>query len=319
MKETHTQVRKKPNGKQDRNDCRNEGLENPKAKKTCTADDAKQARAPAFKNCAPSYKVHNIDIDTIKVVDPHRTVNPEKVQRLVDSIRALGLRTPLTVRPLKSGLRLVAGLHRLEALKILGWKTVPCVKIRGGKIIARLWQIAENLHRADLTALEESEQVAEWVKLTESLEPISGQNVQKKGPGRPESGNAKAARELPVRGKTDEAKRKNIERNRKIARIDPVAKEAVIKAGLDNNPSKLLKIAAETTPEAQLAKVLELKARPPKPVLGAASDPPSDSASPFEALKREWKLAKKLQLAWKDAPQSDRTRFVTKVLKYARP
>ena len=31
---------------------------------------------------------------------------------------------------------------------------------------ARLWEISENLHRADLSALERAEQIAEWVALT---------------------------------------------------------------------------------------------------------------------------------------------------------
>ena len=32
---------------------------------------------------------------------------------------------------------------------------------------ARLWEIAENLHRADLTALERDRELAEWIRLTD--------------------------------------------------------------------------------------------------------------------------------------------------------
>jgi hypothetical protein len=40
------------------------------------------------------------------------------------------------------------------------------VVTEGTEIDARLWEIAENLHRADLTSLERSEHIAEWIKLT---------------------------------------------------------------------------------------------------------------------------------------------------------
>lgn len=32
---------------------------------------------------------------------------------------------------------------------------------------ARMWEIAENLHRADLTVLERDEHIAEWVRLSD--------------------------------------------------------------------------------------------------------------------------------------------------------
>jgi hypothetical protein len=41
---------------------------------------------------APSYKVHHVALDEIKVVGKRRAVNAEKVQELADSIDAIGLR-----------------------------------------------------------------------------------------------------------------------------------------------------------------------------------------------------------------------------------
>ena len=72
----------------------------------------------------------------------------------------------------------------------------------------RLWEISENLHRAELTALERDKLVAEWVELTGE---VSEQNVPKPQGGRPESGVRLAARQLPVEGKTDDAKRMSTE------------------------------------------------------------------------------------------------------------
>ena len=41
---------------------------------------------------APSYKVHHVALDEIKVVGKRRAVNAEKVRELADSINAIGLR-----------------------------------------------------------------------------------------------------------------------------------------------------------------------------------------------------------------------------------
>jgi ParB-like chromosome segregation protein Spo0J len=60
---------------------------------------------------------------------------------------------------------LVAGAHRLAAAKQLGWDNIECFILRDElDDQSRLWEIAENLHRAELTALEKSELTDEWVK-----------------------------------------------------------------------------------------------------------------------------------------------------------
>jgi ParB-like chromosome segregation protein Spo0J len=304
-------LRKNSNRKQVSHDRRKRKATNPSVRKAVAKAPA---LAPVKKMTAPSYKVLDLAIDSIRVPDTLNKVNPENVERLVESIGIIGLRTPITIRPLENGPQLAAGLDRLEAAKILGWKTIPCVEIRGGPTISRLWQIAENLHRATLTALEDAEQTAEWVELTEALQPIS---AQKKGPGRPVSGKAKAARELPVKGKTEQARRKNIERKLKIAAIDPAVKDAVREARLDDHPSKLLNISAGTTPKAQLARVNELKAHSRKPKSRASGGPVSDGGSSFARMKRDWQKAKKLSRpVWEGATLPDRRRYIVEVLKF---
>jgi hypothetical protein len=64
-----------------------------------------------------------------------------------------------------------------------------------------MWEISENLARAELTALERDEHVAEWMRLSErvsaQLEPkLSARG--RVGEGRPESGLRAAARELGI-------------------------------------------------------------------------------------------------------------------------
>jgi ParB-like chromosome segregation protein Spo0J len=296
------------------------GHERRKPKAAAGSERRRIAKHAAARNQAtpPSHKVRNIAIAQIKVRKGRRALNPKKVERLVQSIRTLGFRSALTVRPLKSGPELVAGLHRLEAAKILKMKTVPCEEIRGGKVLARMWQIGENLFRAGLTALEEAEQTAEWVKLSERIAHPSREKA-KKGPGRSEGGKAKAARDLPIPGKTDEAKRKTVERRLAIADIDTAAKEAVREAGLDDSPTKLLKIAAERTAEAQLAKVKALAKGAGKTGDDDAdhdADDADDAEPPLVVLKRAWKKAKDLQAAWQKASLDDRRAFIAEDLGY---
>jgi ParB-like chromosome segregation protein Spo0J len=52
---------------------------------------------------------------------------------------------------------LIAGRHRLEAVRMLGWDEIPVIVSDGTEIEAKMWEIAENLHRADLTVMERSE------------------------------------------------------------------------------------------------------------------------------------------------------------------
>jgi hypothetical protein len=119
----------------------------------------------------------------------------------------------------------------------------------------------ENLYRGELTALEQAEHQAECVRQIAKRDTVSRQNVAKPQGGRPQGAIAKAARELPIKGKTQQARRKAIERGIKIAAISSEAKAAVKKAALDDNPSALREIAKVETPEEQLNKVQEIVER----------------------------------------------------------
>ena len=187
-----------------------------------------------------SYPVHEIKIADIKVKGKRRALKPDMLKELAVSISSLGLQSPITVRSIKRDLGwgktktewvLVSGLHRLEAMKQLGKTTIPSFIIKGGRRVARMSEIAENLHRAELTPFEHDEQVAEWVQLLKADPVFSGQNVQKKGRGRGKGGISEAARRLPIKGKTHTAKRKNVQRALKVDNIFPEAKDAIKKGG----------------------------------------------------------------------------------------
>jgi ParB family transcriptional regulator, chromosome partitioning protein len=94
------------------------------------------------------------------------------VETLVTSIRVEGLRSALWVIKVEDETELVSGLQRLEALKVLKWKEVPCVYVESDEIVARRLQIIDNAHRAELSKMEKANQTKEWLELTESLDRI---------------------------------------------------------------------------------------------------------------------------------------------------
>jgi ParB/RepB/Spo0J family partition protein len=184
-------------------------------------------------------------IDDIAIGEGRREVVPSAVKRLADSIERVGLRHPITVRKKGEGYALVAGLHRIEAYKKLGREHIPACIVTMTNAEARMWEIAENLHRAELTKLERAEQIEEWRELMEQF-------VTSNHPA--ERGVRRTARELGVTPG-------EVHRSEKIAGLDPEVKDAAIKAGIDDNQSKLLEVAKEP-PERQVAKVYELKGVP---------------------------------------------------------
>jgi ParB/RepB/Spo0J family partition protein len=96
---------------------------------------------------------------------PPAGLDGEIVERLKESISRIGLKTPISVRSSVQGWTLVAGGHRLAACIELGINQVPVVAETGSELEVRLWEIAENLHRAELTALERAQHISQWIKL----------------------------------------------------------------------------------------------------------------------------------------------------------
>ena len=88
--------------------------------------------------------------------------------------------------------------------------------IIGPDVDAKLWEIAENLHRAELTVQERSEHVAEWVRLAEQKQSAQ---LAPKG-HRPRGGMNDAARELKLT-------RQKVRRAVKIDSIIPQSNSSV--------------------------------------------------------------------------------------------
>lgn len=76
-----------------------------------------------------------------------RKVDAGKVSELAESIKTVGLINPITVTADKE---LVAGAHRLEACKSLGWSEIECLVFDGTDFQKELAEIDENLVRLEL-------------------------------------------------------------------------------------------------------------------------------------------------------------------------
>jgi ParB-like chromosome segregation protein Spo0J len=57
--------------------------------------------------------------------------------------------------------------HRLEAAKRLGWTHIDCIEVDDDPISAEMWEIAENLHRLDLTKEQRDEHIRRYAELLE--------------------------------------------------------------------------------------------------------------------------------------------------------
>jgi ParB-like chromosome segregation protein Spo0J len=100
-------------------------------------------------------RIERIFVQDVDVGNRLRPINDRTVAALADSMERLGQLSPISVYRLDDEtLRLVTGLHRLKAARRLGWIEIEAVFSTGNEIERELQEIAENLHRSELTALE---------------------------------------------------------------------------------------------------------------------------------------------------------------------
>ena len=146
-------------------------------------------------------KVHSIHVDDIQVGERHRALSTEDVTRLARSIADLGLMQPISIRLidemevdgaiLSGAPLLVAGRHRLAAVMHLGWSHIDCIEVDDDALTAEMWEIAENLHRLDLTKEQRDDHIRRYAELLEARKEVSPQDAvqPKSGPqgGRPKS------------------------------------------------------------------------------------------------------------------------------------
>lgn len=109
-----------------------------------------------------------VPIGEIQIKEGRRSLDAAHVGELAKSIRELGLLNPVTIDRENN---LIAGLHRMEAAKALGWTEIECTVSSLGGLQAELAEIDENIVRSDLSALEYGEILLRRKEIYEALHP----------------------------------------------------------------------------------------------------------------------------------------------------
>ena len=119
-------------------------------------------------------EIQTIEVDQVQVGDRLRSLDTAKIDALAESMAAIGLQQPISVwAPNSETLDLVAGLHRLEAARKLGWEDIDCIFVHMDKIDRQLWEIDENLMRADLSPAEMAQHLKRRKELWEERQASS--------------------------------------------------------------------------------------------------------------------------------------------------
>lgn len=116
-----------------------------------------------------------VKISDIKIKPGRRDAKPKGVEELARSIQALGLLNPIIVTEDNT---LIAGLHRLEAVKKLGWTEIECTVSSMDGLQAELAEIDENFVRTNLSHRELGDLLLHRKELYEALHPETRQGMR---------------------------------------------------------------------------------------------------------------------------------------------
>ena len=106
-------------------------------------------------------EIVNIKISDIQVQHRLWSIDESTVDNLIESIKVIGLKTPISIRKDEYGQYiLIAGGHRIEACKKIGFTDIPCIVEDVTEDFATIHEIDENIMRRTITGPERSYQLA---------------------------------------------------------------------------------------------------------------------------------------------------------------
>ena len=125
-----------------------------------------------------------IDLDQIEVKEQIRESFEDEhntLEDLADSIKARGILQPVLVRPsARSGYELIAGERRYRAARLAGLAQIPAVIKEMTDDEAEDAQLAENIHRKNLTQIEEAKKIQKDLDRLGSTEAVLAQHHKSK-------------------------------------------------------------------------------------------------------------------------------------------
>ena len=170
-----------------------------------------------------------VKIDEIKVNTGRRTALENNIEELAFSISEIGLLNPIT---LTGDYTLVAGLHRLEAVKLLGWTEIECTITDLDGLTAELAELDENFARTNLSPLEIGDLYRRRKDIYEMLYPET------------KAGTAQAIG-------MNKAKGNNVDCNLQFRRKSFIEDTASVTGSHPSTIARHIKIATDLTPEAK--------------------------------------------------------------------
>jgi N6-adenosine-specific RNA methylase IME4 len=197
-----------------------------------------------------------IKLEEIEIRNRKRNLNPDKVTELASSFSLLGQLQPISVINKNHGFELLAGWHRIEAARLLGWSEIDANIFEGDELECELVEIDENLIHNSLTVLEQGEQLQRRNQILEEmgLRAKRGDNQYSGGPemiSGPKT-TADIGKEAGMTGRS-------ISSRIQIARdIIPEVKEAIRDTPLADSTTQLLQLA-RLEPEEQVAVVEQVQ------------------------------------------------------------
>ena len=130
-------------------------------------------------------KIERVPVSSVDVGERMRPVNQSRVESLATSMATIGLLQPITVfTPDDCEVRLVAGLHRLEAARLLDWDEIDAIFMDADDVHRELAEIDENLCRSELSPAEAAYQTSRRKEIYETLHPEAKHVTERGGPGR---------------------------------------------------------------------------------------------------------------------------------------
>lgn len=271
--------------------------------------------------------ISEIDPALVNVPAGRRKADPVWVRTLADLYQVEGQKQAIVVIADNDRYRLVEGLHRLEAAKLLGWAVRAEIKAPehyAHEALITLSEITENFARRELSALDRAVDIVRW---REVYEAVSGA-VKRGRPSKlsqPVTISDEAAEQFAA--SFSEAARKAlgidrmaISRAMRIASICTDTRDRIALHAIADNQSELLALAAETTDRqaaivallttepAQAASVSEAVAiidRAPKQKVAAAWEQLSDKFSRLKPVDQErfFELHEAAFLQWQKGRQ----------------
>jgi uncharacterized ParB-like nuclease family protein len=143
---------------------------------------------------AGNWRIEELDIDQIVIPQGGRSVDPKVLDRMVESMRAVGLLSPIIVLENDDGsFELIVGRHRIAAARALGWSKIACRIERMDPLTREICEIDENYCRKDWNKLERAERLARRKVLYELKYPEKRPVNQRGGPGRGKKTSAELA------------------------------------------------------------------------------------------------------------------------------